>query len=239
MTGLCHQGQIHQQLPWLLHSYTLIRTCRWMSRKEFFPAWRTFSCSALANIRVKWKKSHPFSSDQSESVTQKHILRYGVLLICLKSYILENQVINYRIVAMPSWGPRWEVPLSTQEDDSFAPPAFVADVNVKVLKKYIYKSLSLSLGGNKVLPLHIEGLFLLVLPVNLRAGGALFIHSGWSQSCGSIDCLLFATYLYPFLPDSSIILVKGSVKWEVNEPFLWITFATAFLQLDNEMLKYN
>ena len=106
------------------------------------------------------------------------------------------------------------MPLSTQEDDSFAPPAFVADVNVKVLKIYIYiyKSLSFSLGGNKVLPLHVEGLFLLFVPVNLRAGVALFIHSGWSRSCGSIDCLLFATYLYPFLPDSSIILVKGSVK---------------------------
>lgn len=88
----------------------------------------------------------------------------------------------------------------------------MADVNIKVLKIYIYKSLSFSLGSNKLLPLHMEGLFLLVLPVNLRAGGALFIHSGWSQSCGSIDCLLFATYLYPFLPDSSIILVKGSVK---------------------------
>lgn len=104
------------------------------------------------------------------------------------------------------------MPLSTQEDDSFAPPAFMADVNVKVLKIYVYKSLSFSLGGNKVLPRHMEGLFLLYVPVNLRAGVALFIHSGWSQSCGSIDCLLFATYLYPFPPDSSIILVRGSVK---------------------------
>ena len=104
------------------------------------------------------------------------------------------------------------MPLSTQEGDSFAPPAFMADVNVKVLKIYVYKSLSFSLGGNKVLPRHMEGLLLLYVPVNLRAGVALFIHSGWSQSCGSIDCLLFATYLYPFPPDSSIILVKGSVK---------------------------
>ena len=73
-------------------------------------------------------------------------------------------------------------------------------MNVKVLEK-IQESLLFSLGGNKMLPLNMEGPFLLVIPVNLRPGVALFIHSGWSQSCGSIACLLFATY--PFLSVSS------------------------------------
>lgn len=50
-----------------------------------------------------------------------------------------------------------------------------------------------------MLQLHLEGLFLLVVPVGLRGSVALFLSSlGLSQSCGSVSCLLFATY--PFLP---------------------------------------
>lgn len=91
-----------------------------------------------------------------------------------------------------------------------------------------------------MLPPPREHLFLLVAPVNLRAGVPLFILSGWSQRCGSVARLLFPAYpgLCQF-PVVSIVLAKDPVRGEVNEPLLQITFPTALLWLDNQMLRCN
>lgn len=239
MTALCHRGQIHQQPPWLLHSH-IDQDLQMDVQERILPSMEDLFmlCLSKHQSEIKEKPSLQLWSVWI-SYTKAHFKIWVFAALPQKLHIREPdyqlQNSGCAFLRSPlrsaSFNPRrWEL----------CSPSLCGRCKCKGVEKiYIYKSLSFSLGGNEVLPLHMEGLFLLFVPVNLRAGVALFLHSGWSQSCGSIDCLLFATYLYPFLPDSSIILVKGSVKWEVNEPFFWITFATAFLQLDNEMLRYN
>lgn len=87
-----------------------------------------------------------------------------------------------------------------------------------------------------MLYLHLEGRFSLVIPVNLRVG----LHDSFPFWDCPRTVVLFPVLCLPFLPlPSTCCSGRRHCIEKLNEALLWISFPTALLWLDNQMLRFS